>query len=273
MTADGTTTSGGPAHGTGGRTAAFFDVDNTVVRGASSFHVGRAAQRRGMFRMRDLLRFAAHQIRFEIFGESKAGIELVRGRALSIVAGLSVAEVTTLAEEVYDEVLASRVFPGTKRLVDAHLAAGHEVWLVTATPLEIGELIARRLGATGALGTVAEHRDGVYTGRLVGSLLHGNAKAVAVRRLAEERGLDLGSCHAYSDSVNDLPLLGVVGHPCAINPDRSLRTRAREKGWPVREFRGTSRHARRGVHAASLAGAAWLAGLAMRAVRRSIVRA
>lgn len=259
----------GGGSGKGGRTAAFFDVDNTIIRGASAFHLGVGLWRRGFFHTPDLLRFALHQARYRAFGEDRGQIDEVRSRALAIMTGHSVAEVTAIAEDVYDEVLRLRIYPGTQRLLDAHVAAGHDVWLVTATPVEIGELIARRLGVTGALGTVAEHDDGFYTGRLVGDLLHGEAKAAAVRALAERDGIDLRQSFAYGDSTNDVPILSTVGFPCAINPDRRLRRWAAEVGWPVREFRGRRQTARRGVDAASLAGAAWVTALALRSLRRA----
>src|SRR6201999_2480454 len=97
--------------------------------------------------------------------------------------------------------------------------------------------IARRLGLTGALGTVAEHISGVYTGRLVGEMLHGPAKAEAILALTEREGLDLTRCSAYSDSANDIPMLSLVGDPCAINPDAKLRAYAREQGWRGRDYR------------------------------------
>lgn len=254
-----------------GRVAAFFDVDNTVIRGASSFHLAVGLYRRGFFRSFDFVRFAAYQVRYLTFGENRQQIDDVRQRALEIMRGRSVAEVVTIAEDIYDEVLSLRIFPGTQRLLDQHLRAGHEVWLVTATPVEIAEIIARRLGATGALGTVAEHKDGFYTGALVGDLLHGKAKASAVRALAEREGLDLEQSFAYGDSTNDVPILSEVGFPCAINPDGRLRRHAAEVGWPMREFRGRRRNAtRRGVDAATVAGSAWVLGLVVRTVRRAI---
>ncbi len=136
-----------------------------------------------------------------------------------------------------------------------HLDAGQRVWLVTASPVEVAEVIARRLGLTGALGTVSEHIDGVYTGRLVGSLLHGPAKVEAVRALAEREGLDLELCSAYSDSANDIPLLSLVGNPCAINPDGGLRAYAKAQGWRVRDYRRGRKAARVGIPTAALAGA------------------
>jgi HAD superfamily hydrolase (TIGR01490 family) len=250
--------------------AAFFDVDNTIIRGASSFHLAVGLYRRGFFKTGDVIRFAVHQARYLTFGENRQQIDEVRQRALEIMRHRSVAEVVAIAEDIYDEVLSLRIFPGTQRLLDQHLRAGHEVWLVTATPVEIAEIIARRLGATGALGTIAEHTDGFYTGRLVGDLLHGKAKASAVQAIAEREGIDLSQSFAYGDSTNDVPILSEVGFPCAINPDGRLRKHAAEVGWPMREFRGRRNATRRGVDAATIAGSAWVAGLVFRAVRRAV---
>ncbi|UKJ63883.1 HAD-IB family hydrolase [Cellulosimicrobium cellulans] len=258
-----------PAH----RTAAFFDVDNTIIRGASSFHLARALYQREFFSTLDIARFAVHQARYLLFGENKQQIDRIRSRALALIAGRSVAEVTAIGEEVYDTVLSLRIYPGTRRLLDEHLAAGHQVWLVSATPVEIGELIARRLGTTGALGTVAEHEDGFYTGRLVGDMMHGRAKAAGVRALAEREDIDLAASYAYGDSLNDVTMMETVGHPCPINPDARLRRYAQDVGWPIREFRGRRRRvARSSVRTASWAGAAWAAALVLRSVRRAVDR-
>jgi HAD superfamily hydrolase (TIGR01490 family) len=249
---------------------AFFDVDNTIIRGASAFHLGVGLYRRGFFRRRDLFEFGLHQFRYLTFGENKHQIDEVRSRALSIMKGHSVAEVTAIAEDVYDEVLCLRIYPGTQRLLDEHIAAGHSVWLVTATPVEIGSLIARRLGVTGSLGTIAEHEDGFYTGRLVGDLLHGPAKGEAIKALAAREELDLAACSAYSDSFNDLPMLTMVGDPCAINPDARLRAYAREQGWRIRDYRTGRKAARAGLLVGAVAGAVSgtvAAGVALRGRR------
>lgn len=252
------------------RIAAFFDIDNTIIRGASAFHLGRELYRRDFFRLRDLITFGIHQARYLAFGENLNQIDDVQQRGLAIMQGHSVAEIVAIGEEVYDQVLALRIYPGTQALLDEHLASGHEVWLISATPVEIGSLIARHLGATGALGTVAEHRDGLYTGRLVGSLLHGQAKGAAVRHLAAERGIDLEQSFAYGDSLNDLALLQSVGNPCAINPDRRLRNFAAEAHWPTRDFRQRKVLNKRNVQRASLAGAVWAATLTVRSVVRRL---
>jgi HAD superfamily hydrolase (TIGR01490 family) len=247
------------------RAAAFFDVDNTVMQGASVFHLARGLYQRDFFSARDIGRFAYQQAKFRLGGkEDLSNVHEARETALSFAAGHTVAELTTIGEEVFDEVMADKVWPGTRALAEMHLAAGQRVWLVTATPVEVATVIAKRLGLTGALGTVAESEDGVYTGRLVGEILHGPAKAVAVKALAEREGLDLAACSAYSDSANDIPMLSLVGHPCAINPDSALRNHAREQGWRVRDYRTGRKAVKVGVPTAAAAGA--LAGAVAAAV-------
>jgi HAD superfamily hydrolase (TIGR01490 family) len=171
------------------------------------------------------------------------------------VAGHSVDEVVSLGEEIYDDLMADRIWSGTRALAQLHLDAGQRVWLVTAAPAELASLLARRLGLTGALGTVSEIKDGIYTGKLVGEPLHGPAKAEAVLALAAKEGLDLSLCSAYSDSANDLPMLSTVGHPVAVNPDATLKRIAKENGWEIRDFRTGRKAARVGVPAAGAAGA------------------
>ncbi|MBL1068988.1 HAD family phosphatase [Streptomyces sp. 7-21] len=238
------------------RAAAFFDLDNTVMQGAALFHFGRGLYKRKFFSKRELARFAWQQAYFRLAGvEHRGHMHEVRDSALSIVRGHRVSELMAMGEEIYDEYLAKRIWPGTRALAQAHLDAGQRVWLVTAAPVEMATIIARRLGLTGALGTVAESVDGVYTGRLVGEVLHGPAKAVAVRALAEAEGLDLSLCAAYSDSANDIPMLSLVGYPYAINPDSALRAHAKKHGWRLRDYRTGRRAARIGVPAAAGAGA------------------
>jgi HAD superfamily hydrolase (TIGR01490 family) len=217
---------------------AFFDVDNTLMRGASIYHFARGLAARKMFGPRDLARMTWGQLYFRLRGaENSDHIDAARQAALAFVAGHSVTDIVRLGEEIYDDTMADRIWEGTRELTQRHLRAGQRVWLVTATPVELASILSRRLGLTGALGTVAETVDGVYTGRLVGGLLHGEAKAAAIRALAAREGLDLARCSAYSDSVNDLPMLTLVGHPHAVNPDMGLRTEARARGWPVHDFR------------------------------------
>jgi len=248
--------------------AAFFDVDNTMMMGASIFHFARGLAARKFFDTSDLAGFAWQQLKFRIGGrENPQTVTNSRESALSFVAGRSVSEVVSLGEEIYDELMADKIWPGTRALANMHLDAGQRVWLVTATPVELALIIARRLGLTGALGTVAESEDGKYTGRLVGEVLHGPAKAHAVRALAAREGLNLRRCSAYSDSVNDVPMLSAVGTAVAVNPDSELRDIARARGWEIRDFRTGRKAAKIGVPSVLGAGAvagAVAAGLAYR---------
>lgn len=237
--------------------AAFFDLDNTIIRGASVFHLAIGLYRRKMLSLRDIGRLVGINLRYLMFGESAAGVEATRTKSLDAIKGRPAAQMAAVAEQVWDEVLAQRVYPGTQALLDQHLAWGHQVWLVSASPTEVLDLIADRVGATGALGTKAERRHGVYTGRLEGGLLHGPQKADAIHQLALQRGLELSQCYAYGDSGNDIPMLLLVGHPCAINPDKRLRRYCNTNEWPIREFRAKRRAVKRSLRTASRVGGLW----------------
>jgi HAD superfamily hydrolase (TIGR01490 family) len=235
---------------------AFFDVDNTLMRGASIYHFARGLAARKMFGPRDLVRLAWGQVAFRLRGmENSDHIDAARQSALAFVAGHKVADIAALGEEIYDDTMADRIWAGARELTQRHLEAGQRVWLVTATPVELANILSRRLGLTGALGTVAETADGAYTGRLVGSLLHGEAKAAAVQALAEREGLDLRRCSAYSDSMNDLPMLSLVGHPNVVNPDADLRAMARSRHWPIHDFRSGRKATMIGLPVAAGVGA------------------
>ncbi|HYO37227.1 MAG TPA: HAD-IB family hydrolase [Geodermatophilus sp.] len=251
--------------------AAFFDVDNTMMMGASLFWFARGLASRKYLTSRDLARFAWQQAKFRVAGNENAGDMLnIRESALAFVAGREVSEITRAGEEIYDELMADRIWSGTRNLAQQHLDAGQRVWLVTATPVELASIIAHRLGLTGALGTVSEVIDSRYTGRLVGELMHGEAKAEAVRALAEREHLDLSRCTAYSDSANDLPMLSLAGTAIAVNPDTELRAVARSRGWTVRDFRTGRKAARIGVptvFAAALTGGVVGGAVALRRKR------
>jgi HAD superfamily hydrolase (TIGR01490 family) len=249
--------------------AAFFDVDNTMMQGASIFHLARGLYRRKFFTTRDVASAVWRQAYFRVVGvEDPDHVAKTRASALAFIEGHQVRELEDLGEEIFDEAMAYRIWPGTRALAQMHLDEGQRVWLVTAAPIEIASIIARRLGLTGALGTVAEQENGVYTGRLVGEMLHGPAKGEAVKALAEREGLDLARCSAYSDSFNDLAMLSLVGDPCAVNPDARLRAYARQHGWRIRDYRTGRKAARAGLLAAAVAGAATGAVAAGAAVRR-----
>ncbi len=237
--------------------AAFFDVDNTMVQGASIVHFARGLAARKYFRSADLADIAWKQVKFRITGkENSTDMATGKEKALEFIAGRSTAELAALGEEIYDEIIADKIWPGTRALAQMHLDAGQQVWLVTATPVELAQVIAKRLGLTGALGTVAESVDGKFTGRLVGDILHGLGKAHAVRALAIREGLNLKRCTAYSDSHNDVPMLSLTGTAVAINPDSDLREVAKARGWEIRDFRTGRKAAKIGVPTALALGAA-----------------
>ncbi|MEU1363122.1 HAD-IB family hydrolase [Micromonospora zamorensis] len=262
-----------PATAPDSTAAAFFDVDNTMMQGASIYWFARGLASRNYVTTSDLARFAWQQLRFRLLAREHAGdMSLAKEAALAFVQGWRVDEVERLAEEIFDEMMAPRIWAGTHQLARGHLGAGQRVWLVSAAPVEIGRVIAARLGLTGAIGTVAEIVDGAYTGRLVGDLMHGPAKAEAVTQLAAVEGLDLTRCAAYSDSANDLPLLRTVGRAVAVNPDGGLLRQARLHGWEVRDFRTGRRAVKIAVPstaAAGLVAGAVTAGLALQRRRRA----
>ncbi len=249
--------------------AAFFDVDNTMMQGASIYYFARGLAARRYFTTGDLARFAWRQLRFRLMAAEHAGdVAEAREAALAFVEGWKVEDMARLCEEIFDELMAEKIWSGTRALADLHLAAGERVWLVTAAPVELGTVIASRLGLTGAIGTVAEIHDGHYTGRLAGDMMHGPAKAVAIKALAAAEGLDLAKCSAYSDSINDVPMLSTVGRAVAVNPDSALRQAAKENGWEIRDFRTGRKAAKVAIPVALGAGAVAGAVIGGMAVRR-----
>lgn len=217
--------------------AVYVDLDNTLIDGSALFHVGRALASQGVISRGSLMRMAGHHVVYRMAGERPALVQAARDRSLSVAGRLRVSEVIGRVERMYEQVLAPRLRAAMVEVVDAHRRAGTPVWLATAAPTELAELIADRLSLSGALGTHAEVVDGAWTGRLRGQLLHGDAKAQAVREHAVAHGWNLAGCVAYSDSLQDLPLLTSVGYPSVVNPERPLRRIAEQRGWPVLDFR------------------------------------
>ncbi|CAB4654512.1 unannotated protein [freshwater metagenome] len=218
--------------------AAFFDVDNTLIRGSTIYFLGRGMYQRGYFTKKDISRFVLANLRFRLTGkENKEEIARFQKSATDFIGGHSVNDIEAIAQEIYDEFVSPAIWQGTIDIAQKHLLNQEEVWLVTAAPEDMAVLISNRLGFTGALGSKAEIKNGSYTGAMSGALLHGKEKAVAVKELAARNGLNLADCYAYSDSNNDLPLLQCVGNPSAINPDAILGLRAMAEGWPIHDFR------------------------------------
>jgi HAD superfamily hydrolase (TIGR01490 family) len=218
--------------------AAFFDLDKTLVPGSSLFLLARAAYARDLLRIRDFLRFARGQAMFRLRGENPKGMEISRKATLDFVAGRSRNELVAWGREIAEERILPRVYENIVRVIDGYRESGDVTVLVTAAPFELAAMVAHGLGMTDAIGTVAEtDEQGFYTGRLVNGVVHGPKKAEAVADMAGRYGIDLGQCAAYSDSINDLPLLESVGYPHAVNPDNDLRRVALTRGWPIHELR------------------------------------
>lgn len=218
--------------------AAFFDLDNTLLRGSSSYLFGKAAFERKFLGRRDLYRFAWQQWKFILRGETVSMMKHIEDRALGLVEGHKAADMAQMVVDVYAEYIAPKLWPETVRIAQDHMAKGREVWIITASPVEMSQHIAKMLGLTGGLGTiVAQDENGILTGQLDGKPLHGKRKLAAMKKLAKERNLSLKKSFAYSDSANDLPMLTHVGHPVAINPDKSLQRYAKAAGWKILDFK------------------------------------
>ena len=244
--------------------AAFFDLDKTLIPGSSLFLLARGLYDRDMFRVRDLLRFGVGQLLFRLRGESMRDVDRSRTSTLEWVAGRSQEELIRWGQEIATERILPIVYEDIVRVIDGHRERGDKTFLVTAAPIELAGTIARELKMTGAAGTESETDDfGRYTGHLVGDILHGPAKVKAIESIASEHGLDLAECAAYSDSINDLPLLEAVGFPHAVNPEPELRRIALSRGWPIHELRTRRRALLIGIPAGLGGTALFGAGIAV----------
>jgi HAD superfamily hydrolase (TIGR01490 family) len=219
---------------------AFFDVDNTLLRGASLFHMAKAARRERIIRSREIFKFAWHQATFLFVGENLKQLGTIKDRAVEIIGGHTEIELRNLANEVFDRDIKNRLWPETVDLTKEHLAKGHQVWLISATPRIVGSVIAERLGLTGALGTEFVTENGVFQGSFDGEVMHGDEKAIAAGKLVARLGASLADCWAYSDSRNDIPLLTLVGHQVVVNPDSHLEAHARKLSWPILQLKRAS---------------------------------
>lgn len=244
--------------------AAFFDVDRTLIPGSSLFLMARGLYERDMFRVRDMARFGWGQMMFRLRGEQKRGMDRSRETTLEFVAGRSQRELMSWGREIAEDRILPRVYQDIVQVIEGHQERGDLTFLVTAAPVELAEELARHLGMSGAIATVSEvDEQGFYTGRLAGDIMHGPAKAKAVAEMAAERGFDLADCAAYSDSMNDLPLLEAVGYPHAVNPEGELRRIAFQRGWPIHELRTRRRALLIGIPAGVGGAAVFGSGIAL----------
>ena len=200
-----------------------------------------------------LARDAWANIRYRIGGSTDEENHKVRERILAAIAGQRVVDLARLGPEALGGILPA-LYPDTLQAAYEHQDAGRPVYIVTAASHELAEMLARVLWFDGGIGTRSETRDGVYTGRPKGPFVYGEGKTEAIRRVAEREGIELSASYAYSDSVSDLPMLRLVGHPVAVNPDSGLERVARAEGWRIMRFEKLGRRLR-------FAGAALALGL------------
>jgi len=212
--------------------AAFFDLDRTLLRRSSALALAPAFRRHGIITRRQMLQAAAWQLLFVLRGASHKAVRAAAEEGLVLLRGHSPDEMRAIVADSMEGVLRPLVYAQSLDLVRLHKERGEPVYIVSATLQEIVQAIADDLGFDGALGTVCEVVDGVYTGKAIRAL-HAQAKADCIRSLDH----DLAASTAYSDSHTDLAFLEAVGHPVAVNPDRALRRIAAERGWPTLEFR------------------------------------
>lgn len=240
------------------RSAAFFDLDKTLMQGSSAFQFGRAAYRAGLLGRRQLLADALANLQFRLRGATDADSLALRERIAASLEGKRVVDLARLGADVLAGIL-PRIYPQMLALAHEHQDHGRPAYIVTAASQELADILAHVMALDGALGSgLSEVVDGVYTGRPIGLFVYRGGKAEAIRELAEREGFDLADCYAYSDSESDLPMLEAVGHPVAVNPDATLAKIARERGWDVLRF---DRLGRRLKTAAALGTAAGAGGI------------
>jgi len=246
-----------------GPSAAFFDLDRTLISGSSAFVLGIAAYKAGFVPRRQLVRDAAAALSFKVRGSTDDTTDAVRERILGAVQGMRVDDLVGLNEEVLPKLLA-KIRPEAKRLLDLHRRSGRPTYIVSAAPVEIVEPLAASLGMTAGIGTRSAIVEGVYNGELAGPFVYAAGKVTAMEELARWEGLDLSQCYAYSDSHSDLPMLEAVGHPVAVNPDGPLARHATESGWPIVHFsqqtKARIRHTLTGTGALVVAASGFAAG-------------
>lgn len=212
--------------------AAFFDLDRTLISGASAFPFGIEAWRQDLASNSDILKWGWAAVSFKLVGDKGEASDDIKGAFLNRIGGSSESALDEVASAVLPK-LSSRVRPESRKLLKMHKEAGRDTWIVSASPEKLVAPLATSLGMTGSIGTKGRVEDGRYTGELDGQFVYGKGKAEVIEKLASDRGYDLERCFAYSDSVSDLPMMELVGHPVAVNPDSELDTVAHERGWPI----------------------------------------
>lgn len=229
-----------PAGGITGGTAAFFDLDKTIISRSSTLAFVPSFYRYGLISRGQAVRGAVAQLAFRMGGADQQQMQRVKEQVTRVCRGWSADRVSEIVTAHLTEAIVPIVYAQARGLLESHRQAGRDIIIVSTAGQEMVGPIGAMLGASGIIATRMRLVDGRYTGEM-DFYAYGEAKASRIRELASERGYDLADCFAYSDSATDLPMLETVGYPHAVNPDRLLRRVARERGWPVLAFE--SRHA------------------------------
>jgi HAD superfamily hydrolase (TIGR01490 family) len=216
-------------------TAAFFDLDKTIIAKSSTLAFSREFQAGGLISRRAMLRSAYAQLVFFTGGADHDQMEKMRQFMSQLCAGWDVATVREIVHDTLTNIVEPLVYDEAVRLMDEHRAEGRDIVIVSASGAEVVEPIGRMLGADRVIATRMEIVDGHYTGN-IDYYAYAEEKARAIEHLSATVGYDLAECYAYSDSITDVHMLEVVGHPFAVNPDRELRRIAQAREWPVLTF-------------------------------------
>lgn len=217
------------------RSAAFFDLDKTIIARSSALAFSRPFYSGGLITRRAVLRSAYAQFVYLVGGADHDQMERMRAYLSDLCTGWDVQQVRDIVEEALERLIQPAVYKEATALLAQHHEAGHDVVIVSASGSEVVEPIGRLLGADRVIATRMVVVDGRYTGEIE-RYVFAEEKASAIRELARTEGYDLADCFAYTDSGTDLPMLEAVGHPVAVNPDRTLRREAVQRGWPVLDF-------------------------------------
>ena len=219
--------------------AAFFDLDKTIIAKSSTLAFSRPMFKAGFLSGSSLAKAAIAQTYYQAFGADHDQLERIKEELSAMTTGWDRDEIEALVSETVNEVVTPLVYAEALAIMEDHRGAGRRVVVISASPEEIVRPLCRHLGIDDVIATRAEvDEEGRYTGELE-LYAYGPGKAAAMREMAEKEGLDLEASYAYSDSITDLPMLEAVGHPVAVNPDATLRAIAEERGWPIRRFEST----------------------------------
>ncbi|MBV9090143.1 MAG: HAD-IB family hydrolase [Mycobacteriaceae bacterium] len=217
------------------KTAAFFDLDKTVIAKSSTLAFSKPFFDQGLINRRAVLKSTYAQFFFLMSGADHDQMDRMRSYITNMCAGWDVEQVKSILDETLHDIVDPLVFAEAADLIADHKLCGRDVVVVSASGEEIVAPIARALGATHAMATRMVVENGKYTGDIA-FYCYGEGKAQAIRELAAREGYPLEHCYAYSDSITDLPMLEAVGHPTVVNPDRALRKESATRGWPVLTF-------------------------------------